>query len=679
MTEAASAGTDVVEANYNGYTLGSNLETLVLGGATTVVSGVGNVLANSLVGNAVDNTLDGGLGADTLSGGAGNDTYLVDNVLDVVVETAANGTADIVQSSVSGYTLGANVEFLTLIGTVGAGVGNSSANTITGNASANTLDGGVGADSLVGAAGNDYYVVDLTLDSVYEVSGEGADSVEANVSGYTLANEVEVLILDGTIGVGTGNTMDNRLVGNSASNTLDGGTGADTLGGGSGNDYYLIDDSTDRVVEESGAGTDVVTVSFNNYSLAANVENLVLTGTSALAATGNSFGNSLQGTSSDNSLDGGAGNDTLNGGAGNDTYIVDSVNDVVVEGVGTGTADIILANVSGYTLASGVESLVLLGSYEVGTGNSVDNSLTGNAVANTLNGGLGNDTLVGLAGNDFYVLDNSSDVVVEASGGGNDTATIAFNNYSLAPEVENLILSSTTAMTAMGNTMSNSLTGNTAGNTLDGNGGTDTLVGMTGSDYYIIDGLNDVVVEASGAGTDSVLANISNYTLVANVEVLQLGSGIVRGVGNASANTLVGSAENNILYGAAGKDSLNAGAGDDTLAGALVEISGGKGEIDTLTGGGGNDLFILGFASGSLYNDGSAKAAGTSDYALITDFITGTDQIQLDGIAGNYLTAGYAGGMGLYLKENGSVDELIAIFTNSTLTKDQILAGARYV
>jgi Ca2+-binding RTX toxin-like protein len=241
----------------------------------------------------------------------------------------------------------------------------------------------------------------------------------------------------------------------------------------------------------------------------------------------------------------------------------------------------------------------------------------------------------------------------------------------LAPEVENLILISTTAIAATGNTLSNSLTGNTTGNTLDGNGGTDTLAGLTGNDYYIIDGLNDVVVEASGAGTDSVLANITNYTLVANVEVLQLGSGIVRGVGNASANTLVGSTNSNSLYGAAGNDLLDGGSGDDTLAGALVETSGGKGEIDTLTGGAGNDLFILGYSSGNLYNDGSTKAAGTSDYALITDFnTTGTDQIQLDGVIGNYTSATVAGGAGLYLVESGTgtVNELIAIFSGKTTT-----------
>ena len=59
--------------------------------------------------------LDGGAGADTMSGGAGNDTYVVDDAGDVVTEAAGEGT-DTVRARVS-YTLGANVENLTLTGT----------------------------------------------------------------------------------------------------------------------------------------------------------------------------------------------------------------------------------------------------------------------------------------------------------------------------------------------------------------------------------------------------------------------------------------------------------------------------------------------------------------------------------------------------------------------------------
>jgi Ca2+-binding RTX toxin-like protein len=64
-----------------------------------------------------NNTIDGLLGADTMTGDTGKDTYYVDNLGDVVVETSSLATEiDTVNSSVS-YTLGANLENLSLTGT----------------------------------------------------------------------------------------------------------------------------------------------------------------------------------------------------------------------------------------------------------------------------------------------------------------------------------------------------------------------------------------------------------------------------------------------------------------------------------------------------------------------------------------------------------------------------------
>src|SRR4029079_3178489 len=115
--------------------------------------------------------------------------------------------------------------------------------------------------------------------------------------------------------------------------------------------------------ENAGEGTDLVQSSVT-YTLAPNVENLTLTGTTAINRTGHSLDNILLGNSAINTLTGGAGNDTLNGGAGNDTmiggtgndtYVVDSTSDVVTENASEGT-DLVQSSVT-YTLAANVENL----------------------------------------------------------------------------------------------------------------------------------------------------------------------------------------------------------------------------------------------------------------------------------------------------------------------------------
>ena len=77
-----------------------------------------------------------------MSGGTGDDGYIVDNTGDVVTEAAGEG-ADTVQSTIR-FTLGANVENLTLTGTSNInGTGNDLTNPITGNSGNNLLDGGL--------------------------------------------------------------------------------------------------------------------------------------------------------------------------------------------------------------------------------------------------------------------------------------------------------------------------------------------------------------------------------------------------------------------------------------------------------------------------------------------------------------------------------------------------------
>ena len=162
VTENASEGTDLVQSSVS-FTLGANVDNLTLTGSANI-NGTGNGDANVITGNSGNNTLDGGAGADTLIGGDGNDTYVVDNAGDVVTEAATVGSGtDTVQSSII-YTLGANVENLTLTGSGNInGTGNGDANVITGNSGNNVLTGGGGNDTLVGNAGTDTAVYATTL------------------------------------------------------------------------------------------------------------------------------------------------------------------------------------------------------------------------------------------------------------------------------------------------------------------------------------------------------------------------------------------------------------------------------------------------------------------------------------------------------------------------------------
>jgi Ca2+-binding RTX toxin-like protein len=360
VTEAANAGTDTVQSSVS-YTIADNVENLTLTG-TAAINGTGNSLNNIIAGNSGDNTLNGAAGNDTMIGGLGNDTYLVNSTGDIVTEVANAGT-DTVQSSIT-YSLGANVENLTLTGTVAInGTGNSANNVVTGNSANNSLNGGAGNDSLngglgddtlVGGVGNDSYSVDSTGDVVTELVNEGIDTVQAAIS-YSLGANLENLTLSGTTAInGTGNDVNNVVTGNSANNSLSGGAGNDTivggagddmllgdlgddsLSGGLGNDLYQVDSLGDVVTELASQGTDTVQSALS-YSLGNNLENLTLTGIADINATGNSLANILTGNAGNNILTGGAGNDTLSGGAGNDQFGFSSGAAFTVPTMGTDT------------------------------------------------------------------------------------------------------------------------------------------------------------------------------------------------------------------------------------------------------------------------------------------------------------------------------------------------------
>ncbi|WP_339495738.1 calcium-binding protein, partial [Pseudomonas sp. RA_105y_Pfl2_P56] len=150
-----------------------------------------------------------------------------------------------------------------------------------------------------------------------------------------------------------------------------------------------------------------------DYTLGANVENVLLTGTANLNGTGNELNNRMTGNDGNNTLDGGLGADTMIGGLGNDTYIVDNAGDTVIE---TSTLaseiDTVRSSVN-WTLGDNLENLELTGSSNLnGTGNALNNTLTGNDGDNLLNGGAGNDILIGGLGTDTLTGGSGADTFV---------------------------------------------------------------------------------------------------------------------------------------------------------------------------------------------------------------------------------------------------------------------------
>ena len=686
--EHADEGIDTVQSTVS-FTLGDNVENLSLTGSSGI-NGTGNELNNVITGNSGSNVLDGGAGADTMAGGAGNDTYVVDHAGDVVLE-AANGGTDTVESSVD-FALGANVEKLVLTGNAHlAGTGNTLANTITGNGGDNLLDGGAGADAMSGGMGDDTYVVDAAGDTVVEAANAGLDTVHAGVS-HTLAANVENLVLTGTAALaGNGNALDNTITGNAGNNvlngmagddlidagagndTLDGGSGADTMLGGAGDDTYLVDDAGDIVIEQFGEGADTV-VSSIDYTLGLHLNNLTLVG-GALNGTGNTAVNVITGNSADNVLDGAGGKDTLVGGAGNDTYIVDG-GDTVVELAGGGS-DTVRADTS-YTLGAHLENLVLVGTGDLsGTGNELANSMVGNAGANVLDGGAGLDTLAGGAGDDTYLVDATGDLVLEAAGEGADTV-LASASYTLGANVEHLVLTGSQNLSGTGNAGDNTITGNGGANvldggagndTLDGGAGADTLIGGSGDDTYVVDNAGDVVAEAAGNGTDTVLAGAS-HVLAANVEHLVLtGEANLHGTGNASANTLIGNGGDNQLAGMDGDDLLTGGAGNDVLL-----------------GGAGDDTYVFGIGDGmerivDAQGSGTLQIRGGLTAADLLAEQSGRDLVLTIAASGDSVTLvdwlGQAEGVTRIVFEDGSVIDhggMAALLNAAPLAADDSIA-----
>jgi Ca2+-binding RTX toxin-like protein len=445
------AGYDYIVAGLgDDYVDGGTEDDQVLGGA-----GIDNVFGGSghdeLQGNEGNDRLAGETGNDRIFGQVGNDILWGGDGDDVLVGFTASNEAK--QTLLAGET-----DSDTLYGGLGADdlyggfgddyldggdgndilLGDQGNDTLFGGNSDDELQGGIGNDRLLGDAGNDNMFGQVGDDVLW--GGDGNDVM----MGFTASNETKQTLAVGetdndTLYGGNGNDL---ILGGLGNDVLQGEVGIDELQGGYGNDSIYGGDGDDRLFGQvgndvlyGGEGADII-VGFTGYNEVKQTLSFGETDNNWLYGGG---GNDIMiGGLGHDYLDGGAGADIMEGGKGDDIYVVNSVNDTILELLGEGY-DMVVSSAN-YLLNVNIEELRLLEGYNIhGTGNALDNLIIGNSSDNILDGVTGADVMMGALGNDTYYVDNAGDQTVELAGEGTDTVQSTIS-IVLDANIENLIL-----------------------------------------------------------------------------------------------------------------------------------------------------------------------------------------------------------------------------------------------
>jgi Ca2+-binding RTX toxin-like protein len=475
--------------------------------------------------------------------------------------------------------------------------GEDGRDTIYGGDGIDVLDGGKNEDSLFGGNDNDYLFGQKGDDKLYGESnndyldgGAGADRLDGgdgiDVVSYYLSDEGVHVSLSPFHLVGSGNwggdaegdtlfsienlsgsKYDDELYGDGHANLLWGNEGNDVINGGGGGDHIYGGDGIDTVSYEWSPEGVQVSLEFSYNSAGDHLDSIecVIGSDHADYLTGDDGDNTLNGLGGPNNLSGHGGNDVLWGGEDNDTLLGGDGTDVLKGFGGDDTLD---------------------GGTFLGDNGVLD-------AGDILNDGDQPDTMWGGTGDDTYVVDHAADVVTEFAGEGSDTV-YSFINYTLGDNVEDLDLANIGGLSGTGNDLDNFIYGNDYPNLLNGGGGADiiyglggddiidggtnadTMVGGQGFDFFIVDDVNDVVLENVGDGIDQVQTSVS-YALAAQseVEVLyadQTTTAAINLVGNEFDNFVTGNDGVNIIAGGVGLDTLRGeGSGDVFLWSSVAE------------------------------------------------------------------------------------------------------------
>ncbi|AFY56148.1 putative calcium-binding protein [Rivularia sp. PCC 7116] len=471
--------------------------------------------------------------------------------------------------------------------------GTAKSEKLNGTHRADFIFGKGGNDTLKGRGGNDFLL-----------GGRGNDSLKG----------------------GNGNDV---LLGGKGNDTLEGGNGNDLLKGGKGNDLLKGGNGNDTL--KGGKGNDTLEGGNGNDLLKGGKGDDLLKG-----GNGN---DTLKGGQGDDTLNGGNGNDLLNGGIGNDLLKGNNGNDILL---GSKGHDILdggkgkdSADYSHLHQAITLEAFGVVHKGSLGTDQllNIETIIGANGQANTIDGSTAT------SGVTSFDIDLSDERLTVENIPGLGDVTFTVKNF----------------VNVVGTTQDDCIIGNSKDNILIGGGGNDYFGGSAGNDvingddsgYDTVDytGLGEaitllptgIIEKDGGLGTDELIrveTIIGDENQANTIDTSSAESPISIDVDLAAETLEV----NNIpVIGSLNRTVVNfvnviGTAQDDKITGnAEDNIINGFGGIDNLTGGAGIDTFVLGEDYHVFYSD-----AGFGDVAIIEDFVSGEDKIQLTGSLDDY-------------------------------------------
>lgn len=467
-------------------------------GADTLYGLDGDDVLDGLDGNDL---LDGGTGADLMRGGAGYDVYIVDNAGDRVLDADFYG---VVRSSVS-YKLGAAIHELQLTGQNYIEAVGSDYNDLidaTGNTSNSLLSGGLGSD-------------------VYRV-GDSPKFIDNTAADNATANDMLDLASVATPSAIALVRMGDDLV----------VLGSDVRPIVQVRNYF--DAATDRKIDSIHFADGTV---WNGAAIAANTKLFYLGGGGIAGSDAGEAifgsGNQVSGGGGDDRIDVDGNNGLVSGDAGNDTYIFHRGN--------------LLINNSAPDNATTTDVLNLLDAPSA----QVRLDRVGNDML--VYTPMGSVTVVGQFGDGGHGIDR----IMMADG-------VAWSQADIAAHAmvhpDGSLANGVSLHWGMQNPPG-PLTGGAGDDVLDGTGGTAQLQGGAGYDVYIVDGMDDQVVDADMRG--EVHAS-TDYRLSDTIDTLRItGNAWIRGMGNDHDNLLdaTGHTGPALLFGGLGSDTFRVGNG----------------------------------------------------------------------------------------------------------------------